>query len=79
MRIFVDNVAFDTSHYDLEELFGRYGRLSYITLATDRQSGRPRGFAFVDMPDTTEALAAIATLHGSSFAGHLLTVSKARW
>ena len=78
MRIFVGNVAFSTSEFDLEELFGRHGRVTRATIATDRVTGRSRGFAFVEMPEREEALAAIEALHGSSFAGRPLTVNEAR-
>ena len=78
MRIFVGNVAFTTSEFDLAELFGRYGQVTRVQIATDRDSGRPRGFAFVDMPTSTEAHAAIEALHGSSFGGRPLTVNEAR-
>jgi RNA recognition motif-containing protein len=78
MRIFVGNVAFSTSEFDLEELFGRYGRVTRATIATDRTTGHSRGFAFVEMPDATEAQAAIEALHGSSFGGRPLTVNEAR-
>jgi len=78
MRIFVGNVAFSTSEFDLEELFGRYGRVSSTRIATDRDTGHSRGFAFVDMPDTAEAQAAIAALNGSSFGGRPLTVNEAK-
>ncbi len=78
MRIFVGNVAFTTSEFDLVELFGRYGHVTRATIATDRDTGRPRGFAFVEMPDATEAHAAIEALHGSSLLGRPLTVNEAR-
>jgi RNA recognition motif-containing protein len=78
MRIFVGNVAFSTSEFDLEELFGRYGRVTRATIATDRVTGRSRGFGFVDMPDSTEAQAAIEALRGSTFGGRPLTVNEAR-
>jgi RNA recognition motif-containing protein len=78
MRIFVGNCAFSTSEFDLEELFGRYGRVTRATIATDRMTGRSRGFAFVEMPDATEAQAAIEALHGTAFAGRPLTVNEAR-
>jgi RNA recognition motif-containing protein len=78
MRIFVVNITFSTIEFDLEELFGRYGRVTRATIATDRMTGRSRGFAFVEMPDTTEAQAAIEALHGSSLAGRPLTVNEAR-
>src|SRR5262245_957707 len=72
MRIFVGNVAFSTTEYDLEELLSRCGRVSYAMIATDRVTGRSRGFAFVEMPTTSEALAAIEALHGSSLMASLL-------
>jgi len=78
MRIFVGNVAFSTSEFDLEELFGRYGRVSSARIATDRATGRSRGFGFVEMPDQAEAQAAVEALHGSSFGGRPLTVNEAR-
>src|SRR5262249_46504563 len=78
MRIFVGNIAFTASEFDLEELFGRHGRVSRAQIATDRETGRSRGFAFVEMPDSTEAQAAIEALHGASFAGRPLTVNEAR-
>ena len=78
MRIFIGNVAFSTSEFDLEELFGRLGRVTGARIATDRDTGRSRGFAFVDMPDTAEAQAAIDALHGSLFGGRPLTVNEAR-
>ena len=78
MRIFVGNVAFTTSEFDLEELFGRYGQVSRAQIATDRETGRSRGFAFVEMPDTSEAQAAIEGINGSSFGGRPLTVNEAR-
>ena len=78
MRIFVGNVAFTTSEFDLEELFGRYGQVSRTQIATDRETGRSRGFAFVEMPDATEAQAAIEGLNGTSFGGRPLTVNEAR-
>ena len=78
MRIFVGNVAFSTSEFDLEELFGRYGRVARATIATDRVTGRSRGFGFVEMPEREEAQAAVEALHGSSFGGRPLTVNEAR-
>ena len=78
MRIFVGNVAFSASEFDLAELFGRYGHVTAARLATDRETGRPRGFAFIDMPDQAEAQAAIEALHGSSLLGRPLTVNEAK-
>jgi len=78
MRIFVGNIAFATSDVDLQELFGRYGTVSRATIATDRTTGRSRGFGFVDMPDATEAETAIDALHGTSLAGRPLTVNQAK-
>jgi RNA recognition motif-containing protein len=78
MRIFVGNIAFSTSEFDLEELFGRYGRVSSARIATDRDPGRSRGCGFVDMPGQAEAQAAIEALHSSMFGGRPLTVNEAK-
>jgi RNA recognition motif-containing protein len=78
MNIFVGNVPWSTTEEELEQLFEVYGLVDRVQIATDRETGRSRGFAFVEMPDTGEAQAAIEALHGSSFAGRPLTVNEAR-
>src|SRR6266568_8838896 len=78
MRIFVGNVAWGTTEEDLAQLFHPFGEIERIQILTDRATGRSRGFGFVEMPDTTEAQAAIAGLNGTVLGGRALTVSEAR-
>jgi len=78
MRIFVANISFATTEEELRELFESYGMVDRAQIMTDRDTGRSRGFGFVEMPDTTEAQAAIDGLHGTSLGGRPLTVNEAR-
>jgi RNA recognition motif-containing protein len=78
MRIFVGNVIFTATEEDLVQLFEPYGQVTRVLIATDRETGRARGFAFVEMPNASDAQAAIAALHGTSLAGRPLTVNQAR-
>ena len=78
MRIFVGNLAWSTTEDELMQLFESYGEVERAQIVTDRETGRSRGFGFVEMPDATEAQAAIAGLHGTSQGGRLLTVNEAR-
>ena len=78
MNIFVGNLAFTTTEEELAQLFHPYGEIASIRIMTDRDTGRSRGFGFVEMPDATEAQAAIAGLNGTSQGGRTLTVSEAR-
>ena len=78
MRIFVGNLAWTTTEDELTQLFESYGIVERAQIMTDRETGRSRGFGFVEMPDATEAKAAIAGLHGTSQGGRLLTVNEAR-
>jgi RNA recognition motif-containing protein len=78
MRIFVGNIIFTATEEDLVQLFAPYGEVRRAYVATDRETGRPRGFAFVEMPNAREAEAAIEAPHGTSLAGRPLTVNQAR-
>ena len=78
MNIFVGNIDYSVTEQDLRELFAPYGVVDRITLITDRETGRPRGFGFVEMADDTAAKAAIAGLHGTELAGRPLNVNEAR-
>jgi RNA recognition motif-containing protein len=66
------------TEHDLRELFAPYGVVDRINLITDRETGRPRGFGFVEMADDTAAQAAIAGLQGAELAGRPLNVNEAR-
>jgi RNA recognition motif-containing protein len=78
MNIFVGNLSFDTTESQLHEAFSSYGNVTSAYVPTDRHSGRARGFAFVEMPSSSEATAAIAALNGREFQGRALTVNEAK-
>jgi RNA recognition motif-containing protein len=78
LNIYVGNLSFDTTERDLEAAFASYGTVTSARLATDRDTGRARGFGFVEMANQTEANAAVAALNGSQLAGRTLTVNEAR-
>ena len=77
-RIFVGNLSWDAGDSDLEELFSRYGTVTNAKVITDRESGRSRGFGFVEMEDEEEAKLAINRLSDSEFMGRDLTVNEAQ-
>ncbi len=78
MNIFVGNLAWTTTEDELAQLFEPFGTVEQARIATDRETGRSRGFGFVEMPDAAEAQAAIEELHGASIGGRPLTVNEAR-
>ena len=75
--IFVGNLPFSASEDNIRELFAAHGDVQSVKLISDRQTGRPRGFGFVEMDDT-EAQAAIEALDGTEFEGRSLRVNEAR-
>jgi len=78
MPIFVGNLAFTITEQDLRQLFEPYGVVDRINIITDHETGRQRGFGFVEMPDRTAARAAIAGLQGTELAGRVLNVDEAK-
>ena len=78
MDIFVGNLTFTTTEEELAQLFHPYGEIARVRIMTDRETGRSRGFGFVEMPNGSEAQAAIAGLNGTSLGGRPLTVNEAR-
>ena len=78
VNIFVGNLAFTVTEQDVRELFAPYGVVERINLITDRETGRPRGFGFVEMADDQAARAAITALNGKELAGRALNVNEAR-
>lgn len=78
MNIFVGNLPFSATSGDLEELFGEYGAIDSAAVINDRETGRSRGFGFVEMPDNAEANKAIEELNGHELDGRPLTVNEAR-
>jgi RNA recognition motif-containing protein len=78
MNIYVANVSFRAREQDLKELFQRFGEVSTVKIVTDRETGRSRGFGFVEMPNDAEAKQAIAQLNGVDFNERKLVVNEAR-
>ena len=78
VRLFVGNLPYDVTEAELRAHFAAIGPLSYISLATDRDTGKPRGFAFVEFSSQTDAEDAIRRLNNQSFKGRLLAVNEAR-
>jgi RNA recognition motif-containing protein len=78
MRIFVANLTWTTTEEELSQLFDAYGIVDRVQIVTDRETGRSRGFGFVEMPNAIEAHAAIANLNGTALGGRTLTVNEAR-
>jgi RNA recognition motif-containing protein len=78
MNIFVGNLYWETTEDDVEQLFASYGTVERVQILRDRETGRSRGFGFIEMPNATEAQAAIADLNGTAQWGRALTVNEAR-
>ena len=78
MNIYVGNLSFDASEEDLRKVFSEFGQVSSATIVKDKYSGQARGFAFVEMPERTEAQAAIENLNGKELLGRQMNVSDAR-
>jgi RNA recognition motif-containing protein len=78
VNIFVGNLAFSTTDHGLRQLFEPYGMVDESRVITDRDTGRSKGFGFVEMPDGTAAITAIAKLQGQEVEGRTLTVNEAK-
>lgn len=78
MKIYVGNMSFDTEESDLRKAFEEHGTVDSISIITDRDTGRKKGFGFVEMSNDTEAQAAIDALNDKEFMGRTLNVNKAR-
>jgi RNA recognition motif-containing protein len=76
-KVYVANLAFKTTADALWALFAQHGQVESARLMVDRDTGRPRGFAFVEMPDAAAASTAIQSLNGSDFNGRALEVGEA--
>src|SRR3989304_111714 len=76
--LFVGNMSFQTTEDQLRSLFEPLGQITRVQIITDRDTGRARGFAFVEMPNDEEALKAIAALNGKEVGGRALNVNEAR-
>jgi RNA recognition motif-containing protein len=77
-NVYVGNMSFDTTEATLRQAFEAYGEVTTVNIVTDRYSGRPRGFAFVEMATDEAASAAIAALNGQDLDGRTLKVDEAK-
>ncbi len=77
-KLYCGNLSYDVSNADLEELFAEFGTVQSAQVITDRESGRSKGFGFVEMGSDAEAQAAIAALNEQEHGGRSLTVNEAR-
>ncbi|HHP7230271.1 MAG TPA: RNA recognition motif domain-containing protein [Xenococcaceae cyanobacterium] len=78
MSIYIGNLSYDVTQEDLSSVFSEYGTVKRVYLPTDRETGRMRGFGFVEMESETEEDKAIETLDGAEWMGRELRVNKAR-
>ncbi len=78
MNIYVANISFRAREQELKELFQQFGEVSSAKIVTDRETGRSRGFGFVEMPNDSEGKQAIAQLNGTNFSDRNLVVNEAR-
>jgi len=78
MKIYVGNLSFDTTKEDLQKLFEGHGKVTGVDVIEDQYTGKPRGFAFVEMATREEATAAIQALNEQNHNGRPLTVNEAR-
>jgi cold-inducible RNA-binding protein len=77
-NIFVGNLSYSTTQDDLHAAFAQFGNVERVNIVTDRDSGQPRGFAFVEMTDANEAQNAISQLNGAELQGRAMNVNEAR-
>jgi RNA recognition motif-containing protein len=77
-KIYVGNLPFSSTEADLKDVFGRHGAVESVSIITDRETGRPRGFAFVEMEQANAADDAIRALDGSDLGGRSIKVNEAQ-
>ncbi len=77
-KLFVGNLSFRTTQEDLLDTFSPYGAVESVNIINDRETGQPRGFAFVEMANSSEAEAAINALNGTELMGRAINVNEAR-
>ncbi|MGR3278335.1 RNA recognition motif domain-containing protein [Acaryochloris marina NIES-2412] len=78
MSIFVGNLSYEVTEQDINTVFAEYGTVKQVKLPTDRETGKMRGFAFVEMGNEDEEAKAIEELEGAEWMGRSLTINKAR-
>ena len=79
MNLYVGNLSYSTTERDLTEAFEQYGEVTSARIITDRETGKNRGFAFVEMPKVGEAKAAMQALNGTKIGDNKLRVKKAEY
>jgi len=77
-KLYVGNLACDSTEADLKDLFGQHGTVESVAIITDRETGRARGFAFVEMSEASAAQDAIRALDGTDFGGRSIKVNEAQ-
>lgn len=77
-KLYVGNLPFSSTEEELRELFGRFGSVDSVSVITDRDTGRPRGFAFVEMSEPSAAAEAIKALDGTQLGGRSIKVNEAQ-
>jgi len=78
MNIYVGNLSYSLSEEELRDAFGAHGEVSSVKILSDRETGRSRGFGFVEMPNQSEGEAAVEQLNGKDLGGRALRVNEAR-
>ena len=78
MNIYIANLPYSTDRDQLREIFAAYGEVESARVVTDRETGRSKGFGFVEMPDNAQAQAAVDALNGSEVGGRKVVVNEAR-
>ncbi len=78
MKIYVGNLSYEVTEQDLRQEFEAFGKVDSISVVTDRDTGRPRGFAFVEMPTVSEGQAAITGINGKNMHDRTVVVNEAR-
>ena len=78
MKLYVGNLNFNTTEHELEQAFSAHGEVTSVNIITDRETGRPRGFAFVEMANKKEGIAAMNALAQTELDGRELVVNEAR-
>ena len=78
MKIYVGNLSYETTEEDLRQEFGAFGEVTSASIITDRDSGRPKGFGFIEMATKSEAEAAITGLNGKMLKDRTVVVNEAR-
>jgi RNA recognition motif-containing protein len=78
MKIYVGNLSYDTTEEEIREEFAEYGVVESVALITDRYTGQPKGFGFIEMPTISEGQAAIAALNGKNIKDRAIVVNTAR-